>query len=172
METLIDNILTYSRAGHQDMEKKEVDLNKLLQDLTEGLSRPQNFEIDIETNFPSLYTEEIFIFQVYSNLLLNAIKYNDKAEGRIKIGYETNHKGEFYYYVEDNGLGIPAEKREKVFKMFTVLHKIEGVDSTGIGLSIVKKIIQEKGGQIWIEDPKHWQPGSRFCFTWPAEILI
>ena len=153
------------------MEKKEVDLNKLLHELTEGLSRPENFQIHIQPGFPVIYTEEIFIFQVFSNLLLNAIKYNDKAEGSVKLGYEQGGRDKFYYYVEDNGLGIPPEKRERAFKMFTVLHKVPGIDSTGIGLSIVKKIIQEKGGQIWIEDPKHWQKGTRFCFTWPADII-
>ena len=172
MENLIDNILTYSRAGHEDMEKKEVDLNKLLNDLIEGLSRPKNFHIEIESDFPVIFTEEIFIFQVFSNLLHNSIKYNDKEEGQVKLGYETSEQGEIIYYVEDNGLGIPLQKREKVFKIFAVLHKIQGVDSTGIGLSIVKKIVQEKGGQIWIEDPRNWQAGCRFCFTWPAKVIL
>ena len=172
MESLIENILTYSRAGHADMDQTAVDLNKLLNDLIEGLSRPKSFVIEIEADFPVIFTEEIFIFQVFSNLLHNAIKYNNRAEGRAKLGYEPTEQGEFFYYVEDNGPGIPLEKREKVFKMFTVLHKIEGVDSTGIGLSIVKKIILEKGGKVWIEDPKHWQEGSRFCFTWPADIVL
>ncbi|WP_224998832.1 ATP-binding protein [Cesiribacter sp. SM1] len=172
MESLIENILTYSRTGHEEMDKKEVDLNKMLHELTEGLSMPDTFRIEIEQDFPLVYTEEIFIFQVFSNLLINAIKYNDKQEGRVKLGFEQMENGELFYYVEDNGLGIPEEKRDKVFKMFAVLHKVEGVDSTGIGLSIVKKIVQEKGGRIWIEDPKHWKEGSRFCFTWPAEIVL
>jgi signal transduction histidine kinase len=172
MENLIESILTYSRTGHEEVEKKKVDLNVLLQELAEGLSRPDSFLIEIAPDFPIILTEEIFMFQVYSNLLINAIKYNDKVTGRVKLGFDQMESGEFFYYVEDNGLGIPAEKRENVFKMFTVLHKIEGVDSTGIGLSIVKKIVQERGGQIWIEDPKHWQEGSRFCFTWPAEIIL
>ncbi|AHM62742.1 histidine kinase [Flammeovirgaceae bacterium 311] len=172
MESLIESILTYSRTGHEEIDKKEVDLNKLLHELSEGLSRPDNFIIEIEPDFPTILTEEIFIFQVYSNLLLNAIKYNDKAEGRVKLGFEPTGNDDFFYYVEDNGMGIPSGKREKAFKMFTVLHKVDGVDSTGIGLSIVKKIIQEKGGQIWIEDPKFWQEGCRFCFTWPAKIVL
>lgn len=172
MERLIESILSYSRTGYEEMNKQEVNLNKLLEDLVEGLSRPENFQIEIEADFPLLFTEEIFVFQVFSNLLLNAIKYNDKAEGKIKVGFEPKGKGEYLFYVEDNGPGIPVEKREQVFKIFTVLHKVEGVDSTGVGLAIVKKIIQEKGGRIWIEDPKHWQQGSRFCFSWPVEIVL
>lgn len=172
MENLIDNILTYSRAGHDEMPKKEVDVHRLLQELTEGLSRPRNFQIEIAPDLPSLFTEEIFVFQVFSNLLINAIKYNDKEEGRIKVGFEQMENGRICYYVEDNGRGIPPAKREKVFKMFTVLHKIKGVVSTGIGLSIVKKIVQEKGGEVWIEDSKYWSGGCRFCITWPEDQVI
>ncbi len=173
MESLIENVLTYSRTGHEKIDKSAVNMDVLLHDLVVGLSRPEHFHIEIEPNFPVIFTEEIFIFQIFSNLLINAIKYNDKPDGRAKIGYEPSSiSGEFYYYVEDNGLGIPKDKREKVFKIFTVLHQVEGVDSTGIGLAIVKKIIQEKGGQIWIEDSKHWAEGCRFCFTWPAEMVL
>ncbi|EMR01490.1 sensor histidine kinase [Cesiribacter andamanensis] len=173
MEVLIENVLTYSRTGHEKLDKTQVNLNKLLEELVAGLSRPQTFSIEIEPDFPIIYAEEILIYQVFSNLIINAIKYNDKEAGHITIGYEpTDSKGNFYYYVEDNGLGIPASKREKVFKLFSVLHKLEGVESTGIGLAIVKKIILEKGGQIWIEDPRLSSEGSRFCFTWPAETIL
>jgi signal transduction histidine kinase len=173
MEVLIENVLTYSRTGHEKLEKKPVNMNKLLHELVAGLSRPQNFIIEIEADFPVIYSEEILVYQVFSNLLINAIKYNDKEAGHIKVGYEpSENKGEFYYYVEDNGLGIPADKREKVFKIFTVLHRLKGIESTGIGLAIVKKIILEKGGNIWVEDPKSGTEGSRFCFIWPAEIVL
>ncbi|MBW3544573.1 MAG: ATP-binding protein [Bacteroidetes bacterium] len=173
MEELVENVLTYSRAGHERLDKTEVNLNKMLHELVSSLSKPEHFSIEIEPDFPVLYTEEVFIFQIFSNLLINAINYNDKEKGHIVIGYEPSERnGEFYYYVEDNGLGIPADKREKVFKIFTVLHQMEGVDSTGIGLAIVKKIVQEKRGQIWIEDPKLGAAGTRFCFTWPAEIVL
>lgn len=171
MDTLITSILSYSRAGHEKVERSEVDLGKLLNELEKDLVRPVNFSIEIENNFPSLFTERIFLYQVFSNLLSNAIKYNNKQEGKIKVGYEQTRTGDFYFFVEDNGPGVPTRKREKVFKMFAVLEKTKKEDSTGIGLAIVKKIINEKGGDIWITDAVSWESGSRFCFTWPEEVI-
>lgn len=169
MDGLIESILTYSRVGHEKVSKTEVNLVKLLSELKDSLNKPDNFHIKIEKNLPLLFTEEIFIYQVYSNLLSNAIKYNNKKVGKVKVGLAQTEDGEPLYFVEDNGPGIPLKKRGKVFKMFAVLQ--QGVDSTGIGLAIVKKIVHERGGRIWIEDPVSWDTGSRFCFTWPADVL-
>jgi signal transduction histidine kinase len=139
--------------------------------LAETLSKPNNFLIEIQKGFPVLFTEEVLLYQVFSNLLSNAVKYNNKKAGRVNICCGQTEEGMFYYCVEDNGPGIPVKKRHQIFKMFTVLQKGNGFDSTGIGLAIVKKIINEKGGKIWIEDASSWDSGSRFCFTWPAEVL-
>lgn len=169
METLIESILTYSRAGHEEVTKSNINLFELLSNVAETISKPGNFVIEIERDLPVLFTEEIFLYQIYSNLLSNAVKYNDKEEGKIKAGIGHTEDGELFYFVEDNGPGIPLNKRKKVFKMFEVLHK--GQDSTGIGLSIVNKIIHERGGRIWVEDAVSWDTGSRFCFTWPSDLL-
>ena len=171
MDVLIHSILAYSRAGHEKVEKTEVKVGELLGELKKSLARPESLGIEIESNFPTLYTERIFLYQVFSNLLTNAIKYNDQAEGKIKVGYEQMNTGEICYFIEDNGPGIAPQKREKVFKMFTVLEHTKKEDSTGIGLAIVKKIINEKGGDIWIEDATSWETGSKFCFTWPGELV-
>lgn len=171
MENLIECILAYSRAGHEKVDKTSVDLKKLLVSVAENLVKPENFLVEIADDLPILFTEEVFIDQVLSNLLSNAIKYNDKEEGRVKVGFEETAEGELIYFVEDNGMGIPLNKREAVFNMFTILQKKKDVDSTGIGLAIVKKIVNEKGGNIWIEDAIQWNTGSRFCFTWPVEVV-
>nr|WKN37390.1 sensor histidine kinase [Tunicatimonas sp. TK19036] len=171
VEKLISNILSYSRAGHEQVDKTAVDLNQLIHEIIGELQQPENFSIELEHPLPTLLTEEILIYQIFSNLLTNAVKYNDKPEGRVKIGTSNTPEGAFYYYVEDNGPGIPEGKRESVFKMFTVLQKIDGVDSSGLGLAIIKKIIGERGGEIWVQNSAFSAMGSRFCFTWPAETI-
>ena len=172
MDNLIQSVLTYSRAGHEQVEKATVDVGSLLKEIESSLVRPKGFCIEMESNFPVVFTEKIFLYQIFSNLLSNAIKYNDKENGRVVVGYEQNEEGEFTFFVEDNGPGIPLKKREKVFKIFTILENTRKEDSTGIGLAIVKKIINEKGGNIWIEEARAEEGvGSRFCFTWPAELV-
>lgn len=171
IDLLIKSILNYSRTGYEKVEKKEVDLNVLIQEIVIDLRRPENFEIKVQPDFPTIVTEEIFISQILNNLLTNSVKYNDKPVGQIKIGFSTID-GERYYFVEDNGPGIPTAKRDEIFKMFTVLKETQGVDSTGIGLAIIKKIINERGGKIWVEEAESFKNGSRFCFTWPAETKV
>jgi signal transduction histidine kinase len=171
IDLLIKSILNYSRTGHEKVEKKEVDLNLLIAGIVSDLGKPENFEIEIQDNFPIIITEEIFIVQVFDNLLTNSVKYNDKPAGQVKIGYSEVEENRLYY-VEDNGPGIPSGKRDYVFKMFTVLQKIKGVDSTGVGLAIIKKIINARGGEICVQDAEFFDTGSRFCFTWPAEEVM
>jgi len=171
MENLIDSILAYSMAGHENVAKTNVDLKELIGEVAQSISKPENYNIQLHEEFPPLFTEEVFIYQVFHNLISNAIKYNDKEEGKVRVGFSQNGNGTSYYFVEDNGPGIPKDKRELVFNMFTILHKVKNVDSTGIGLAIVKKMILERGGDIWIEDSRAYESGARFCFTWPDDLL-
>lgn len=171
MDYLIECILTYSRAGHEQVDSTRVNLNQLVVRLIDGLVKPDSLVVNIEEKLPELFTEEIFLDQIFSNLISNAIKYNDKENGQVNIGVDQNDHGDNVYYVEDNGPGIPIKSREAVFNMFTILHKMKDVNSTGIGLAIVKKIVSEKGGKVWIESALSWDTGSKFCFTWPAEVL-
>lgn len=170
IEGLINSILTYSRAGHSHVDKKEVDLNVVVDELAKTIETPKNLQIEIVGKLPVLFAEEIFLYQIYSNLLTNAVKYNDQEEGKIKVGHHENEKGKKVFFVEDNGRGIPAKKRDKVFQMFYMMQNNSGPESTGIGLAIVKKIINEKGGEIWIENPQFSDTGIRFCFTWPEQV--
>ncbi len=169
INAFITGLLDYSRMGYEKVEKEKVDLNSLIADIVRDMRRPDNFVIQIKEILPVLITEVMIITQVFNNLLSNSIKYNDKQEGKALIGHGIAD-GYNLFYVEDNGPGIPSSKREEVFKMFTVLQRLDGVDSTGLGLSIIKKIINERGGKIWVEDAQLFSTGSRFCFTWPAQV--
>lgn len=166
MEGLINGILEYSRTGRQKIDLESVDVYVLLQEILEMLAPPPNMKIHIPLEMPTLRAPKVLLLQVFSNLISNAIKYNDKPEGVINVNVEQ--KEEFYQFtVEDNGPGIPAEFHEKIFLIFQTLQSRDKMESTGIGLTIVKKILATVGGKIWLESEPG--KGTRFFFTWPLE---
>lgn len=165
MENLINGILEYSRIGRQKIEAENVNLNKLLPDLIDSISPPENIEVRINGELPSIRTKRIHIEQVFSNLINNAIKYNDKPNGIVDIsGIRKN--GVYEFSVADNGPGIDKEYQDKVFVIFQRLEARDQVEGTGIGLSLVKKIIEESGGTIKLESEPG--KGAKFIFTLPA----
>ncbi len=165
LESLVNAILTYSKATKIITETEIADTGLLLKEVIDSLSIPAHIRIiKAAEQFPVIRTETVKLEQVFSNLLSNAIKYNDKDDGKIEVGfYETEEFCQFY--VQDNGPGIEPQFQKKVFMIFQTLETKDSYESTGIGLSIVKKIIDEKGGKIWIESEKG--KGARFVFTWP-----
>ncbi|HEY4652585.1 MAG TPA: ATP-binding protein, partial [Pontibacter sp.] len=169
MDRLITGILTYSLAGHHDIQRRLVDLPLLLYQVITSLQVPDTFTIDIQQDLPSLYTQEIYLEQVFSNLLGNAIKYHDNPEqGVIRIRYEK-HPDRLLFSVEDNGPGVPQDYQPGIFDMFDRGLQHPRLDSSGLGLSIVKKIVMEKGGNVWVESNGR---GAKFLFTWTAEDLV
>jgi signal transduction histidine kinase len=117
--------------------------------------------------------DERRIKDVLSNLLTNAIKFmGEDKQKQVKIGCEEN-VGYYKIYVEDTGIGIQEEYREQIFKIFRRLNEVEA-EGTGIGLAIVKKIVEQHKGKIWVESPIKDGRGSRFCFTIPTtgEVLV
>lgn len=169
MEALIHGILSYAKAGKIKCESKIIDLNYLLNDIIDSLNPPSYFQVNIQENLPFIETEQIKLFQVFSNLISNAIKYNDKVVGNIKINYYEK-EGACQFSVEDNGPGIEKEYHSRVFMIFQTLSARDEFESTGIGLSIVKKIVEEQGGKIWIESEIN--KFTRFNFSWPSKLII
>ncbi len=164
MEGLINGILQYSRAGRMKAESVSIPMNSFIADIVSNLSPPENFVVQIQENLPVIEGEKVAIDQVFSNFISNAIKYNNNPNPTVKIGYED--RGIVHcFYVQDNGPGIDKQFHEKVFAIFQTLQARDSVESTGVGLAIVKKIIEEKGGSVWIES-EHGQ-GSTFFFTIP-----
>jgi len=169
METLIVGVLEYSKSTRNNERNETVDVKKLLVDLIDLIAPPASFQIEIKENMPTIDTEKIKLEQVFSNLISNAIKYHDNPlQGSITIDCKKSD-GMYIFSVQDNGPGIEPEYHEMVFKIFQTLSVNEKTDSNGIGLSIVKKIIEEKGGRVWIESEKG--KGTRFVFTWPQNIV-
>ncbi|MFV5702022.1 ATP-binding protein [Flavobacterium sp. XS2P12] len=166
MENLINGILEYSRIGSTNIELERVDLHKMLDEIVETIVPNEGFEISIGNNFPVIITEKILMHQVFSNLISNAVKYNDKPIGKIECTYLS--LPDFHQFtIKDNGPGIPEKYHEKVFGVFQTILARDIKESTGIGLSIVKKIVEGKSGSIHIEsDGKN---GSSFIFTIPKK---
>lgn len=168
LESLINGLLEYSKIGRTDVLLEKVDTGKLVKDVVELLNPPAHIKVNVQDNLPAIHTKRILLQQIFSNLISNAIKYNDKSEGIINI--KAKEEDSFYtFVVEDNGMGIEEAYYEKIFVIFQTLKARDQVEGTGIGLSIVKKIIEEVGGVIKVES----QPdkGSKFIFTWPKEII-
>jgi len=161
MDRLIQEILSYAKQGKQSIIKNKVEVYKLVDEVTKTLKIPQKFTIHIHHELPVIYTEEVLLNQVFSNLISNAIKYHDKDGGIIEIDAQKNDIG-FIFSVQDDGPGISPDNAKKIFKIFHSLNQSH--DSTGIGLSIVKNIVSEKGGKVWVESNGR---GSKFLFTWP-----
>jgi signal transduction histidine kinase len=160
MDRLITDILAYAKEGKQNIKKDQVNIYHLVCEVITTLKVPKNFQIKINESLPVLFTEEVLLNQVFSNLISNAIKYQDKPNGIVDIDFKKDDKG-FIFSVEDDGPGISEADAKKIFNIFQPLMKTE--DSTGIGLSIVKNIVTEKGGKVWLESLGR---GSKFLFTW------
>jgi signal transduction histidine kinase len=164
MHNLIDGILQYSRVGRVREKLVEVELNKLLPEIIDMLAPPANIKITVESDLPTVKCEETRITQVFQNLLSNAVKYMDKPEGRIKV--LCSEDGEFWKFgIADNGPGIEKKHWERIFKIFQTLAPRDEFESTGIGLTVVKKIVEIYGGKIWLESEVG--KGTTFLFTFP-----
>jgi two-component system sensor histidine kinase/response regulator len=163
MQNLIDGILHYSRLGNTVMEKEKVDVKELINNIIDLISLPENIRVEISDNMPLLVTEKIKLHEVLQNLISNAVKYNDKEKGELKISCE-DADDHYIFRISDNGIGIKPEHHEKIFGIFQTLQPKDKVESTGIGLTIVKKIIEQQNGTIFLES--ELGKGSIFGFTW------
>lgn len=164
MENLINGVLEYSRIGRTKIEKEITDLKIVLNQIIDSVVPIEEFDIVIDDTFPTIETEKILIQQVFSNLISNSVKYNDKPKGKIECLYKAL-PGFHQFTIKDNGPGIAEEYHKKVFEVFQTIEARDKKESTGIGLSIVKKIIEEKGGEIYIESEN--DNGTSFTFTVP-----
>lgn len=164
MENLINGILQYSKAGRIKSEKRMVNTQDIVQDILDNHQLPENLELNLSKDLPKIFTEEIAVQQVFANLISNAVKYNDKDQPIIDISFRDLGK-KYEFCVGDNGPGIDKQFHEKVFVIFQTLQSRDTRESTGVGLAIVQKIIEDHEGEIWIESEEG--NGTKFLFTWP-----
>ncbi|MFN6537192.1 MAG: ATP-binding protein [Nostoc sp. EkiNYC01] len=168
MEDLIDSLLHFSRLGRIDLSMQDTDINIIVQrnlDLLSARIEEMGVEIRIPRPLPTVYCDRVQVGEVFNNLIANAIKYNDKPEKWIEIGYvQAASTAPVTFYVRDNGIGIREKHFEAIFRIFKRLHgpsKYGG--GTGAGLTITKKIVERHGGKIWVEST--YGEGSTFYFT-------
>ncbi|MDJ0574728.1 MAG: PAS domain S-box protein [Xenococcaceae cyanobacterium MO_234.B1] len=163
LENLINGLLAYSRIGRLKSEPQEVAVEEILAEIIDLLDVPDSFQIQIQGDLPTFVTELIPLQQVFNNLISNAIKHSDLDRGQITISAkEQDHYYEFA--VADNGKGIAPEHHERIFTIFQTLEARDTKESTGIGLAIVKKAVENQGGKIWVES--QLGEGATFRFTW------
>ncbi|HNS21274.1 MAG TPA: ATP-binding protein [Sedimentisphaerales bacterium] len=167
MHDLIDGILQYSRIGRLTEEKTRVDLNELVPQVVDLLAPPDSIQITVCDRLPVVECERTRMTQVFQNLIGNAIKYMDKPQGRITVGC-TEDDGWWTFRIADNGPGIEEKHFDRVFQLFQTLSPKDDGESTGIGLTLVKKIVELNGGRIWVES--QLGEGSTFLFTLPQTI--
>jgi len=167
MQKMIDGILEFSRIGRVTQQSDKFLVADVLRDTLDALDPPDGFSIDIPTSLPSVTGSKLRLQQVFSNLIGNAINHHDRIDGKITLSCKD--AGEFYKFtISDNGPGIPKEYHEKIFMIFQTLQARDQNESTGIGLSLVKKIVEEYGGNIALESDTG--NGATFTFTWPKKI--
>jgi len=162
MQRLIDGILQYSRVGRVEEEKVVVDLNELVQEIIDTIAPPENITITVENELPAIECSRTRIMQVFQNLMSNAIKYMDKPQGQMKIGC-MEENGFWKFSIADNGPGIKEQHFEKIFQLFQTVDVSDNSESTGIGLTITKKIVEMYGGKIEVQS--NIGEGSTFFFT-------
>lgn len=170
LSDMINSILEYSRHNLNQQKEEEVNTEELVQQIGFTLGQQRNLNLTIKDEMPTLKTNKAKLQQVFQNLIGNAIKYNDKDAIVIEVG--VKEETDFYvFYVADNGPGLRSEDTRRIFKLFEVGNNRTGVDgSTGVGLNLLKMLIEEQGGKIWVESQE--SKGSIFFFEWRKNEIV
>ena len=164
LSNMISALLDYSRKSLTQQTIEDVKVQEMVEQIVQLLFPPKHITIQIHGPLPVLRTKKLKLQQVFQNLISNAIKYNDKPNGHIDIGCQDKGNA-VEFYVRDNGPGIPLQDQETVFKLFqTSIHSSTTESSTGVGLSILKLLVEEQGGSIRLMSTPG--QGSTFYFDW------
>jgi light-regulated signal transduction histidine kinase (bacteriophytochrome) len=164
LEALINGILSYSRAGRTQERPESVNVEKLVREVVELLAPAKEVALEIPEGFPTIQTERVPLQQVLLNLISNAIKYAAKTDPKVIVTCSDTGDG-YSFMVRDNGSGIAPEFHKRIWVIFQTLEPRDKVEATGIGLSIVKKIVESRGGRVWIDSGLG--AGAAFHFFWP-----
>ena len=162
MENMIDGLLQYARVGKENTPEETVDVRQLLETIIDSLNPPPEFTVAVKEEMPTITTQKILLERVFSNLISNGIKHHPRLDGKIVISAcEREHLYEFT--VADDGAGIPPSAQANIFNIFHTLNS-DNKQNTGVGLAIVKKIVEDRGGKITVESDLG--KGAAFRFQW------
>jgi light-regulated signal transduction histidine kinase (bacteriophytochrome) len=163
MEGLIEGLLQYSRAGRGHQTPEHVAVDALVREVVDLLGVPADIQIVIEPDLPTFETERLLLQQVFMNLIGNAVKHATDPNARVEIS--SRRVGPFYEFsVKDNGPGIAPEYHERIWGIFQTLEARDRVEGAGIGLALVKKIVESQRGRAWVESARG--TGATFRFLW------
>jgi len=167
MQTLLGDLLEYSRAGKVEQNLSQVDINYMAQDLYLQSSPPETFKLELGEPIQPIETLATPLAQALRNLINNAIKHNQQDKGIVKV--TAQEQGDFITItVEDNGPGIEAQFQEQIFEMFEKLQSNDEVEGSGMGLALVKKITTAVGGSVSVSSAPNQY--TRFCIQWPKHL--
>ena len=165
LSRLLEDLLAYSRAGRKVGDVKHMHLDEFVKDIATLIGPPEGMKVTASDGWPCLTIHHVAMETVLRNLISNAIKHHpDPANGHIRVSCE-DQGNQVMISVEDDGVGIPAEYADRVFKMFQTLKPRDDTEGSGMGLAIVQRIIDWQGGKIWFEDAEG-ESGVVFRFTW------
>jgi signal transduction histidine kinase len=171
MGAIVDGILAFARVGQKRAQPETVDLGAVLADVVELLQAPEGATIQIAPAMPVAHVQRLLLEQVFANLIGNAIKYARRIDPRVRVGVDTSATDRFFeFWVADNGPGIAEAYHERIWSLFQRLESQDEIEGTGVGLALVKKIVEAQGGRAWVES----QPGqgATFRFLWPKVPVV
>ncbi len=164
MQEMLEGVLLYSRAGRKSPKLVKVDTDALVRDVIESLSPPPNIRFRVGPGLPAVTMDPVQLGQIFQNLIGNAVKFIDKPEGTVEIGCRSL-EDYWEFHVKDNGPGIDGRHFERIFQIFQTLDDRGRRGGTGVGLTIVKKIVEMNGGHVHVESTM--DKGSTFSFMLP-----
>jgi signal transduction histidine kinase len=166
METLLDDLLIYSRVGRTDMAVRETKLADIFDSIIEVLNPPAHIQVRVEGELPVIVAASAQLEQVLRNLVNNAIKHHDKPNGEVVLS--AMRVGDFVeFVVRDDGPGIAPQFHEKIFQLFQTLKRRDEVEGTGMGLTIVKKLVEQQNCRVTVHSQGNGT-GTAFRFRWPT----
>jgi signal transduction histidine kinase len=169
LQMLLDGLLAYARIGHTDELVEDLDVADVIREVMSTLELPPGFTVSCEKAISSIRTYRTPIQMILRNLIGNAIKHHDRLEGHVEISMRLVNRS-VEIRVTDDGPGIPECFHDRIFVMFQTLQSRDDIESNGIGLALVKKLVIENGGQIWVEGASA-RRGIAFVFTWNEATL-
>ncbi len=164
-QALVEDLLEFSRLGHQRAAPESLDLGTFLRALVASLGLPPDVEVGWGQDWPTIESDPILLRQIFQNLILNAVKFNRASRKRIALGWREVAPGLVEISVRDNGIGIERRYQTQIFRVFQRLHTHQEYEGTGIGLAIVQKAVTSLGGAVRVESAPG--AGSTFFVTLP-----
>ncbi len=169
MDSLIKGLLEYSRVGRTDTDLGWVNTDLLVQQIIQSMGVSERFSFEIGA-LPRVYANKVRITQVLQNLIDNAVHHHPGPNGRVEVTCEKGPEG-YTFSIKDDGVGIEPRYHERIFNMFQTLSAARDLtDNTGIGLALVKRIVEEHGGRVWVVSSGEAGRGADFRFNWPKIV--